>query len=44
VPHPGKELTDMTIDERREALTAHLEILSGMHEDLEKKHVSFTAK
>ena len=30
----------MTLDERLEALTTHLEILSGMHQDLEKKHES----
>jgi vacuolar-type H+-ATPase subunit D/Vma8 len=28
----------MTIDERLQALAMHLEVLSGMHEDLNKKH------
>jgi hypothetical protein len=31
----------MTIDERLEAIAMHLEVLSGMHADLEKRHDEF---
>ena len=34
----------MTIDERIEAIGTHLELLSHMHQDLEKKHQDFAAK
>lgn len=33
----------MTIDERIEAIGMHLELLSHMHQDLEKKHEGLTA-
>jgi chromosome segregation ATPase len=29
----------MTIDERLQAIAMHLEVLNGMHQDLEKRHV-----
>ena len=31
----------MTIDERLEALTMHLEVVTHLHEDLEKRHDEF---
>jgi uncharacterized protein (UPF0210 family) len=31
----------MTIDERLEALTMHLEVVTHLHEDLEKRHEDF---
>jgi hypothetical protein len=34
----------LTIDERIEAIGTHLELLSHMHQDLEKKHQDFAAK
>jgi hypothetical protein len=33
----------MTIDERINALAMHLEVLAGMHEDFEKRMVSYAA-
>jgi hypothetical protein len=34
----------MTIDERLEALTMHLEVLTHMHEDFEKRMTAYTAE
>jgi hypothetical protein len=38
---PQKEAETMTIDERLEALTMHLEVVTHLHEDLEKRHDEF---
>jgi chaperonin cofactor prefoldin len=32
----------MTLDERIEALTTHLEVLAGMHEDFEKRMTGYS--
>jgi hypothetical protein len=43
LPATNGQEKPMTIDERLEALTMHLEVVARMHEDFEKRMTSYAA-